>query len=288
MRYRLSACIVVLCFCIESSLSAQVNSLHFKNNYKTQKNYDTLFYTKSNQIDFIVASTFVPKATVTTAIGNLKLTPLNSAGFKVGIAYTRYFHKSFGIKLNGLWCMLPYSYKYNLPSNLFKSSQGNNFIDFENLYEISNWEFSLMPVFRYYLKQGFYINVSTGISIQLFPSGNTTTNYAYGYFDTTQFYNHAFHLSIDVNPKRSVYFGLPLELSFTKQFKNLPHALTFGLFGTITFSSPAIGNYSFLEDNNSVATFGKFIINNQYVGVKIAYSFFYNRKPKPVIEQKLE
>lgn len=284
MKCRLVACVVVFCFCIGSNINAQVN----KTNFKNFKNYDTLFYIKNNQIDFTVASTFIPKATVTTTIGNLKLTPLNSAGFKVGVSYTRYFHKFFGIKLNSLWCMLPYSYKYNIPSTLFKSSQGNNFIDYENLYEISNWEFSLTPTFRCYLKKGVYINIATGISIQLFSSGTTTTNYKYGYFDTTQFYNNAFHLEIEVNPKRSVYFGLPLELSFTKQFIDLPHALTFGLFSTITFSSPAIGNYSFLEDNSSVATFGKFIINNQYVGLKVAYSFFYNRKSKPATNQKLE
>ncbi len=204
---------------------------------------------------------FYPALEVIPANGGAPFKAFNpSVFFSAGVSYSRFFKNSFGFKVGVRWGYIPVAPKKSQPFYLP--------ISFYNYFQ-----FLVCGVYRVHFKKNYNMYFSTGIAFDVMaPIGESIYN--------------SFNNMIDVvliTKENAVFVDVPFEITASKVFEG-KHELDFGLSCLMPLSAVGYGRYMSLNINNPAS--GIFLVRNEYIGIKIGYTFlgkaFFKKHSKKV------
>ena len=207
---------------------------------------DTSFRPNHFSIDII--TTFYPAPGGYTPTGE-PLNLLNPSVFvSAGVAYSRFWRNGAGLKLGSRWGFIPIAPKDNKP--------------FDQVYFYNYLQFSACAAYRLHFKKNFNLDFSTGIAFDvMFP---ISTGAYFGYINANGFEN----IDVSVASQSNVVFvDVPFEIIASKVFRGKDE-LDFGLSCLMPFRAVGYGQIT-----NYTLGSGTFAVKNEYIGIKVGYTF---------------
>ena len=205
---------------------------------------DTSFRPNHFSIDIIAA--FYPAPELFTNTGS-RLNLFNPSVFiSPGVAYSRFWRKGFGLKVGGRWGLIPVAPK-QVP--LYNQTYFYSYLQFS---ACAAYRISFKKNFNLYFSAGIASDVMLPIDIFAATSNNNIDVYLYG-------------------EGKAVFFDVPFEITASKVFMGKDE-LNFGLSFLMPFSAVGYGQY-FANYSYSPAGPGTFTVRNEYIGIKLGYTF---------------